>query len=113
MHCLSVWWAIDHNPEKGWAIRLPNALHLLHAMWQFIACIVGTRFIASAGMRRGSLSSLPFAHEVVQTKFFRRVIELRSLSMTINRVQWIFCSFSSMRIFLIGLLDTSAIHCHR
>src|SRR5436190_2381219 len=49
MHCLSVWWAIDHNPEKGWAIRLPNALHLLHAMWQFIACIVGTRFIASVG----------------------------------------------------------------
>src|SRR5436190_10689108 len=74
MHCLSVWWAIDHNPEKGWAIRLPNALHLLHAMWQFIACIVGTRFIASAGVQRGSLSSLAFAHEVVQTKFFRRAI---------------------------------------
>jgi len=29
-------------------MRLPNAMHLLHAMWQFIACIVGARFIAPA-----------------------------------------------------------------
>ena len=75
MHCLSVWWAIDHNPEKGWAIRLPNALHLLHAVWQFIACIVGTRFIASAGVGQG----LAFDNAVVRTKFASRVILLRPL----------------------------------
>jgi len=34
-------------------MRLPNAMHLLHALWQFIACDVGTRFIASAGVGRG------------------------------------------------------------
>jgi len=51
-------------------MRLPNAMHLLHAMWQFIACIVGTRFIASSGVGRG----LAFAHSVVQTENFRRVI---------------------------------------
>ena len=43
-------------------MRLPNAMHLLHAMWQFIARLVGTRFIASAYAPWHFLYFLPLSH---------------------------------------------------
>jgi hypothetical protein len=51
-------------------MKLINDIFSLHNIWQFIACKVGTRFIASAGMSRSAL----LANAVIRSKFVKRVI---------------------------------------
>jgi hypothetical protein len=58
-------------------MRFPNAMHLLHATWQFIACDVGARFIASAGVGWGIAWLAPFCQLGCPDKNFPQSHSLR------------------------------------